>query len=406
MVELSNPFQKNINTANGRKPFNTDAIDLLSSTTFDSVPAEVIDIILNSSHPLYESDLDIGTITFRSINSFNSSANDVGTAIPKNPYIKIYPLKHEVVTITKSLSINSSVNQGSVSYYYDYATNIWNGLNQNSLPYSTRDVTLDNKQDPTQFTGNQPTTNNSDSLISLGDTFKESKSIQQVQPYEGDIINYGRWGQSIRFSSTVPQSNNTWSLKGSSGDPITIIRNHKSSQNSNFTIEDITNDDNSIYLCSGQLINLKLSSTNFKSFGINSTSNTYKSSYNLQTPDQYANNQVIINSDRILFNARNDSVIFAAKQAIGLSSNGTINFDSTGPLIANCDKYYFGIDAKEQGLLGNKSTTLLNNFITEVTKLQVITPMGPMPISPDNIANLQKIASQLKSLLSQTFYLK
>ena len=50
-------------------------------------------------------------------------------------------------------------------------------------------------------------------------------------------------------------------------------------------------------------------------------------------PKQYQGNQVIINSDRLLFNAKNDCVLVFAKQAMSFSTNGSIHFDC-GPNMA------------------------------------------------------------------------
>ena len=51
-------------------------------------------------------------------------------------------------------------------------------------------------------------------------------------------------------------------------------------------------------------------------------------------PKQYQGNQVIINSDRLLFNAKNDCVLVFAKQAMSFSTNGSIHFDC-GPNMAS-----------------------------------------------------------------------
>ena len=104
------------------------------------------------------------------------------------------------------------------------------------------------------------------------DYFKEVENIRPLQPYLGDIMLEGRYGQSIRFGSTInleapekPTPNN-WSNKGQVGNPITIIRNGQvgDEQGNSFEhiLEDINGDDSSIYLCSNQQI------TDFQKAGI------------------------------------------------------------------------------------------------------------------------------------------
>ena len=59
------------------------------------------------------------------------------------------------------------------------------------------------------------------------DYFKEIENVRPLQPYLGDIMLEGRYGQSIRFGSTISGSRvpNNWSNEGQAGNPITIIRN-------------------------------------------------------------------------------------------------------------------------------------------------------------------------------------
>ena len=45
-------------------------------------------------------------------------------------------------------------------------------------------------------------------------------------------------------------------------------------------------------------------------------------------PNTYEGKQVIINSDRLLFNAKKDSILLFSNEAIGFSTNGSFNFDT------------------------------------------------------------------------------
>jgi len=90
----------------------------------------------------------------------------------------------------------------------------------------------------------------------------EVKERPSLQPYEGDVIHQGRFGQSIRFSSTSGNSKDTpWSKEGLPGNPITILRVHDQIVDGDITYitEDINKDNSSIYLASTQNIPLKLS---------------------------------------------------------------------------------------------------------------------------------------------------
>ena len=70
----------------------------------------------------------------------------------------------------------------------------------------------------------------------------------------------GRYGQSIRFGSTISGSHqpNNWSNEGERGNPITIIRNGQTEDPTKASfehiLEDVNEDNSSIYLCSNQQI--------------------------------------------------------------------------------------------------------------------------------------------------------
>ncbi len=84
-------------------------------------------------------------------------------------------------------------------------------------------------------------------------------------------------------------------------------------------------------------------------------------------PNKYTGSQVILNSNRVLLNAKNDSVLIFASKAIGLSSAGTLNFDSDSTCIINSPKIQLGLDATEPLLLGNKTTDLLKELLKKLT---------------------------------------
>ena len=46
-------------------------------------------------------------------------------------------------------------------------------------------------------------------------------------------------------------------------------------------------------------------------------------------PNIYQGNQVVINSDRLLFNAKLDSILLFSDKAIGFSTNGSFHFDTS-----------------------------------------------------------------------------
>ena len=65
-------------------------------------------------------------------------------------------------------------------------------------------------------------------------------------------------------------------------------------------------------------------------------------------PNIYQGKQVIINSDRLVFNAKEDSILLYSNEAIGFSTNGSFHFD-TGILdenkfVVNAPNIYLGLN--------------------------------------------------------------
>jgi len=68
-------------------------------------------------------------------------------------------------------------------------------------------------------------------------------------------------------------------------------------------------------------------------------------SYIPDTPSIYQGKQVIIDSDRLIFNAKDDSILLFSDKAIGFSTNGSFNFDTSdkedSKFVVNSPKIYF-----------------------------------------------------------------
>ena len=131
--------------------------------------------------------------------------------------------------------------------------------------YQSDNRQLSNSQDGLS----QKQSNNSIEIL-LGETFKEKDFIKPLRPFEGDNILEGRFGNTIRLGSTSKPLN-PWSRNGENSDPIIIIRNGQFNNTNDDTfipnVENINNDDSSIYLTSNQNIsNFEVASKNMQSY--------------------------------------------------------------------------------------------------------------------------------------------
>ena len=253
--------------------------------------ARVVDVNLEpSSNPLSLFQISngwgsIGAIRFESLDKNSNTNNQITTqasiAYPMDINFKKIPTLGETVFIIQGPSYKqlTTGNSDASQFYYLNAISVWNKNHLNMIPpsseYSANTNTVNNTS-VSEGVSNNPETQVEEPTP--GKTFKEEASIRNLYPVEGDIILEGRWGNSLRFSSTAihtSESKDTespWSSEGRDGSPITILRNGQgsdSSFNNWFPIyEDIQNDASSIYLTDGQLVKVLLGSTNFDSFGV------------------------------------------------------------------------------------------------------------------------------------------
>ena len=76
----------------------------------------------------------------------------------------------------------------------------------------------------------------------------------------------------------------------------------------------------------------------------------------------YTGKQIIIDSDRVTLNSKEDMTFLIAKKAISISSGGTVNIDSEGMTIINSPKIKLGLNADHPLVHGDALVLLLTNF--------------------------------------------
>jgi hypothetical protein len=82
------------------------------------------------------------------------------------------------------------------------------------------------------------------------------------------------------------------------------------------------------------------------------------------TPEfPYRGNQIIIDSDRVLINSKEDSTFIVGKKAVGISTQGTFNVDSGGKTIINSPEIYLGLEAKHPLIKGDLLLVVLVEFL-------------------------------------------
>ena len=162
--------------------------------------------------------------------------------------------------------------------------------------------------------------------------------------------------------STPSSSANNWSNSGASGDPITIIRNGQSLNASNdgwvHITENINDDLSSLYLTSTQQLPIIVSSLNYYSYSTEPIS-----------PQEYTGNQIVLNSDRLLFNSKTDHILLSSPKSISLSSLESVNIDTSNLVIQANELYLGSKNATEPVLLGDTTVELLFQLLENLATL-------------------------------------
>ena len=346
--------------------------------------------------------------------------NVYSIARPLFPNVNQIPLINELTYIIALPStrvqdpLNVDTNQ--TDYYYFTPMNLWGTVHQNAFPDPVESTIKQNEPSTKQqsYTENQagsvkngsPAQFDTES-ISLGNTFQDKDDVHNLQPYEGDIIYEGRWGQSIRFGSTV-KNKNPWSDSGNDGDPILILRNGAAPVNTEPWVpvnENINQDLGSIYFGTTQVIPIIVGSSNYDSYTSNPPT----------IPNQYSGSQVIINSGRVLINSQTDHVMLSSGLSINLNAAQSVNID-TDNVVVQSNKMYLGSkEANEPLLLGNATVDVLNSLIDVLKQFLDITgnpsimistpaatPLAPLNAISQTISNsLSLIQRDLESIKSK-----
>lgn len=230
-------------------------------------------------------------------------------ARPSNINSKQIPLVGEFVLIYKTFNQESTSTKWREAWYWITSIDVQSSINENSLPGLSDGLS---QQEIDQ--------------IKPGNTFL-TKSTSPLQPYEGDLLVEGRFGNSIRFGSTIDlygeknySFDPSWKGSNKNGDPIIILSNGRTSYpNKQFVVENIQSDESSLYLTSKQRIPGLL-------FG-NTISPNPLTCYQ-PAESQFSNSQFIGTADRVVLKAKTDIAVIDSPKAILLNTTGEIKLGS------------------------------------------------------------------------------
>lgn len=274
----------------------------------------VYDVILDDKHPEYEIYKTVGVIKYNIFDedNFNVDPTNLFAAYPIDSSLRTYPLKNEIVEIITGPRDDEERSDSEYKTFYGRVVSVWNAVSHNSAPdgESEEEVETD-----------------------LGENIEEL-NVNVLYPNSGDTLLDGRFGNSIRLGG-YKGINNNLSTTDNDGKPYTIINNGRAFKNDTFfTSEDINKDDSSIYMTSDHIVPLEQVRTKLESSVEKPTLSQY-----------YKGKQIILNSGRLVFNAKDDDIFMTSKESLSISSRN-VNIDAEDYIGLDAKKIYLGVGAR------------------------------------------------------------
>ena len=334
--------------------------------------AEVIEIELNPDKPE-----NVGKIKFRTVNQSGKDSDTLSSAYPLIPYLRSYPVLHEIVSVTEF----------DVIYYWLSPINTLNLLNNNIQANLTERTDADSgpgnagEYKDSQSYGIPKSSTDNDT--SPGETFKNQRlKVGILSPNEGDTIIEGRFSHSIRFGNN-PDSNLP-NIKISVRDLL-----------ENFAIDaENLNDDSCIFITTDEI--LTFNPVGIPISDVNSP------------PFEYNGKQIMITSDRIIFSAKLNEILMFSNKSISLAAKSNVSIDTDKQFMVKAAqeakiealKVMLGNwKADEPIVLGNKWKDAMITLIDVV--LNHIHPTGTGPSGPLMPPELSKLTNLKTSVTNK-----
>lgn len=303
------------------------------------VLGRVYDIVLDENHPDFKLTKTIGTIRYNIFDddNFSEEPENLYIAFPLDSTSRTYPLKNEIVLLTPGPRESADRDDSELKVYYSSVISIWNAANHNAAPA------------------------NDNTITDIGNNAKELDSVNTLYPNHGDHIIDGRFGNSIRLGG-YKGNRNIYTDDTNEGSPYTIISNGRPYTGDILlpTVEDINKDDSSIYVTSNHLIPLSQARVKLES-------NVEKTII----ADKYKGAQIIINSDRLVFNAKKDDIILSSNESLTVSSKD-VGIDGEDYISLDAKKIYLGQGAKNKDTkLGSAEPVVLGHRLEDFLQILV-----------------------------------
>lgn len=422
-------MSKRLNASRAAKQTNkipitsTTSSGIVTEVILDDTHERVVKVIDDYRKEYFtEKETDIvGYAVIRPLSDNTSAENSLFTYRPLSPSLLEIPLVGEIVELYKI---------GNVRYYRRYSSININkgnaGTDRNKTTYQKTDKS--NSSSDYNTVSQTNTSNNSsesDRSTVIGEYF-EPQQVNKLKLYEGDSILQSRFGQSIRFSGYNNEENKF--------SPTITIRNRQNDESINNLkefdlVEEDINKDGSIIALTSQDYKIPFQPGLIDDGG---SSNFETTPIKFELPEEYVGqDQILINSERIILSSKSQEMIFFSKGDYGFISDGTFKIDNGNggadldfgndvniTLDRNNSNFYVfanngniwlntddsgnsgGTGQKEPIARGETLVDLLSQLIDAIGQQIFATPAGPTAAGPLNIAQFKKIQAQLDTIKS------
>ena len=362
----------------------------------------------------------IGAVFVKTVSDPVSNVDNLKPFYPRNRNNFILPIVGETVRIFKGggireyerIASNPNLNLGNFSK--DAASNL---LPNDEKPNKSKSK---NYKEVSQ-TGTTNTSGGSSTKIKDYGEYFQPERVNSLRLYEGDTLLQSRFGQSIRFSA-YNNEENTFS-------PTIIIRNRENDlttqEKEGFIIEEDINRDGSTIAITSADYKLDFQPGIVDDKGSNDFETT---PINFELPEEYTgNDQILINSERIILSSKSQEMIFFSKGDYGFISDGkfTIDNGTGGALLDFGDDVLITTDRNdsnftilagsgniflnttettERVVRGDTLVELLGELIDAINQQVYNTPSGPTAVGPTNRSTFNDIKSRLEEALSTLNY--
>lgn len=324
--------------------------------------AEVI-APLTSTYKRNEDENDVNQLfTIDVLVRYKNNEKRFSNVKPANNNIKHIPLIGENVLIFQGFSHDSGRDKRDPQWYYSLPIGSQSSINTNYLPINSISFT----PDPNVV----------------------ERIVSPMQPYIGDIITEGRWGNSIRLSSTITTTE--YDIQPSwngitAGSPIITLSNSKESQKGKkYITENLEQDYSSLYLTSEQ---------NIPGLLLGDKNNRNPINCFLPNESNFSKSQFIGVADRIILKAKTDIAVIDSSQAIILNTTGDVRI---------------GNDEADQSMVhGDVLLKILQKIINQMlTGVQIGDVYAPTSGYTNGGQYAKDAQALLQELLSSTYFLK